>query len=181
MVLSIEAFEFQRDSCGLNLVKNLHKEHGTLTELWKLERWFGQKPKRMGFWRPGKLHLSREMNTSMVCIGDKKTRKQEDGWARYSWIRGTLWEEQGVERDYIVIMVVTSDCIVFGTINVIGKRLVQGKIMPRKADRVLTLWHAWWCTIIKTSTSLLPSPFYRGEKPRLREEVTGPQLYTFIT
>lgn len=34
-------------------------------------------------------------------------------------------------------MVVTSGCIVFGTINGIGKRLVQGKIMPRKADRVL--------------------------------------------
>lgn len=30
----------------------------------------------MGFWRLGKLHLSREMNTSMVSIGDKKMRKK---------------------------------------------------------------------------------------------------------
>lgn len=26
----------------------------------------------MGFWRPGKLHLSREMNTSMVLQGTRK-------------------------------------------------------------------------------------------------------------
>lgn len=42
-------------------------------------------------------------------------------------MRGTLWEEQGVERDSIVIMVVISGCILFGTINIIGKRLVKEK------------------------------------------------------
>lgn len=108
---------------------------------------------------------SKQTNTSMVCIGhNKQGRKNECGWARYSWIRGALKKRQGVNRDDIVTTVVISGCILFGTINGTGKRFVRGKIIPIKVHGALILWHAPWCTIIKTSTSLSSSPFHRGER-----------------
>lgn len=52
MVVFIEAFEFKRDQCGLNLITNFQKGHGTLSsEGWRENLVRGRKEWGFGDWK----------------------------------------------------------------------------------------------------------------------------------
>ena len=129
-----------------------------------MARALGQRPPRMALLKLGKLHL-----WAWCTQGSTSKLEKQDGRARHSQIRGHHREGREFTGTQLL------QWLYYQAALDLYKRVVQRKIIPVKADRVLTLWQTPQHTVIKPHVPIIL--FSQRRKPRLREALTGPELY----